>query len=500
MTPPSIVILGGGTAGWMAACLFAHAWPQASVTLVESPDIGIIGVGEGSTPQLRAFFAKLGIAEAEWMPACNATYKTGIAFAGWSETPGHARYFHPFASEIDLHTEPQFHLNARLRRNGEDVAAHPDAFFLNAALARARKAPVAAESFPFDASYGYHFDAHLVGAFLRRHAVGRGVHHLERRIVEVAVSPEGNVTHLVAQDGETIAGDVFVDSSGFRAAIAEGALNVRHLSFAGNLFNDSAVVMPTPSDASGTDPFTTSTALRNGWAWRIPLTNRVGNGYVFSSRYCDPADAEAELRAHVGVGDEVAARHLQMKVGRLETSWTGNCLAVGLSQGFIEPLEATALHIVQATVEGFIRAYQDGGYSPTHRDVFNAAIARRYDGIRDYIVLHYRLNHRSDTPYWRDNAANEALSDSLKAMMHCWFSGGDIVDEVERQNIGGYYAPLSWGCMFAGYGAFPDPARLKSAPDRVNRPRIADLLERCAMNFEDHDAVLARRVTTREAA
>lgn len=491
MSPPRVVILGGGTAGWMAACLMGRAWGYDRITLVESPDIGIIGVGEGSTPQLRAFFRTLGIDEAEWMPACNATYKVGIAFSGWSAVPGHARYFHPFASELDGFTEPQFHLNARLRRHGQDVPAHPDGYFLNTRLAAEGRAPVAPDHFPFDAAYGYHFDAYLVGAFLRGHAVARGTIHREARVAEVRLDADGAVAALVTDAGEAVTGDLFVDASGFRATIMQ-ALGVPHRSYGDALFNDSAVVMPTPSDPAGTDPFTTATALSSGWAWRIPLTSRIGNGYVYSSRYIDADGAEAELRAHLGVAaDDPPGRHLQMRVGRLERSWHANVLAVGLSQGFLEPLEATALHIVQATVEGFVTAFTDGGFTPRHRDAFNATIARRYDGIRDYIVLHYRLNRRQDTPYWRDAAAVTALSDPLKAMMTAWFTGADIVEAVDRLDIAQYYAPLSWGCMFAGYGAFPDRADPVPAPI-VDVAAVADRLARAAGNYPRHDAVLAR--------
>ncbi|VVT12804.1 Tryptophan halogenase [Sphingomonas sp. EC-HK361] len=487
MTPPSVVILGGGTAGWMTACLIAKAWPDASVTLVESPEIGIVGVGEGSTPQLRHFFRTLGIDERDWMPAAHATYKVGIAFRGWSREPGYEAYFHPFASAVDLHTEPAFHAAHLARRTGRDVPAHPDRFFLNSRLAEGSLAPLPSESFPFDATYGYHFDATLVGQVLRDHAVGRGVTHLPRRVDEVVIGAEGAVTHLVLDGGETLAGDLFVDCSGFGSVIAQGALGVPFVSYADTLFNDRAVVMPTPLTDAGPRPYTTSTALSAGWAWDIPLITRTGNGYVYSSRYIDADAAEAELRANLG-DTNATARHLTMKVGRVAESWKGNCLAVGLAQGFIEPLEATALHIVQATVEGFVQAFTDGGFTPKHRDTFNRTIARRYDGIRDYIFAHYRLNRRGDTEYWRDCAANDRLSDSLKRLFTCWFTGGDLLTEIAEQDIARHYAPLSWGCIFAGYGTFPDAAKLTAVPTRDDG--LDDFLTRCALNFPSHAKAL----------
>ena len=488
-----IAILGGGTAGWMAACLIAKAWPAATVTVIESPEIGIVGVGEGSTPQLRAFFGQLGIAEAEWMPACHATYKAGIAFRGWSDRPGFAEYVHPFAGAIDLHTEARFHHNALTRRRGGDVPAHPDRFFLNTALIHAARAPLAAGNFPFEIGYGYHFDAHLVAGVLREHATGvRGVRHLQARVTHVAIGESGDVAALELESGDSLAADLFVDCSGFSGVIAQQALGVRFLPFTSNLFNDRAVVMPTPRRDGPLKSQTLSTALRHGWAWDIPLTTRTGNGYVFSSAYCSPDEAEAELRAHLGLLDaDVLARHLQMRVGRVEHSWAANCLAVGLSQGFLEPLEATALHIVQATVEGFIQAFTEGEATPRLRDAFNARIARRYEGIRDYIVAHYRLNRRADTPYWRDNAANDALSDDLKAIITAWFTGQDLPALILERDLAGYYAPLSWGCLFAGYGTFPDAAKLAPVADRIDLPGLDDFLARCCRNFPDHAAALA---------
>jgi len=488
---PRIVILGGGTAGWMAANLFAARWPAARVEVIESTEIGIVGVGEGSTPQLKAFFDRLGIGEADWMPACNATYKNGISFDGWSERPGFQSYFHPFATQLDPHTAPRFFAHTLARRQGWDVHAHPDRFFLSARLAAGRLAPLPAETFPFEIGYGYHFDAHLVGAFLRDHAKGRGVRHHDRRVVEVEVV-DGEVAALVFEGGERIGGDLFVDASGFRAMVAS-ALDVPFRPFGENLFNDSAVVMPTPADASGTASETRSAALRHGWAWAIPLTNRTGNGYVYSSRYCSKEEAEAELREHLGVGDDVPARHLSMRVGRVADSWAGNCLAVGLAQGFIEPLEATALHLVQATVEGFMAAWEDGSFTPKHRDAFNRATGARYEGVRDYIVCHYRANRRTDTSYWRDNAANDRLSDSLKGVLTAWFRGQDLSAEIERQGIARYYAPLSWHCLLAGYGVFPEEAKLRppNAPERYDMAGVDDFVRRAALNFRPHRDVLA---------
>lgn len=484
-TPPNVVVLGGGSAGWITACLIHHAWGQRGgrVTVVESPEIGIIGVGEGSTPQLKAFFDLLGIVESDWMPTCDATYKLGIRFTGWSERAGFESYFHPFPGPVDLHSEPGFLHACALHRRGVEAPAHPDGWFLSSELATRAAAPQPAENFPFAPSYGYHFDAYKLGAFLREWATARGVVHREARIAEIDHDGE-TVRALVGEDGTRFEGDIFVDCSGFRALIAQGALGGEFLSFGENLFNDRAVVMSTPRPADAITPQTEAVAMRAGWRWSIPLTTRTGNGYVYSSRHISDEDAEAELRA--ACGSEADARVLHMRVGRMAESWRGNCLAAGLAQGFIEPLEATALHIAIATAMEFVNACERGGYGRGERDAFNAAIAARYEGIRDYIVAHYRLNQRSDTGYWRDNAANNALSDELKSMMTAWFTHRDMAEANRTAHAIEAYSNASWHCLFAGYGTFPPQEKMQPPPPNAPLPdaaRVRAMLAACALNF-----------------
>lgn len=487
--PPHIVILGGGSAGWITACLLHHRWGErgGKVTVVESPDIGIIGVGEGSTPQLKAMFDLLGIAESEWMAACDATYKLGIRFIGWSERPGFESYFHPFPSPVDLHTEPGFTHNCMLARRGFDVPALPDDWFLAAKLAHEGKGPHPSDNFPFAPTYGYHFDAHKLGIFLREWAVKHGVEHRPIKVAEVELADCGDVAALLCDDGERIEGDLFVDCSGFRALIAQQALGETFLPFTGNLFADRAVVMPTPREMQF-QPQTTSIAMKAGWRWHIPLTSRVGNGYVYSSKYISDEEAEAELRAAIGMSEsDEAARFLKMKVGRVVNSWNRNCLATGLAQGFVEPLEATALHIVIATALEFADYYEQGGFTPQHRHRFNQQIASRYESIRDYIVAHYRLNQRSDTPFWRDNAGNHNLSDSLKSMMTAWFTHKDMATANRENYPVPAYAAMSWHALFAGYGTFPPPEkmlRLPSDASAADFEHISSMLRSCVQNFE----------------
>lgn len=496
MTAPAplrIVIVGGGTGGWMTANLLAERWADRGVriTLIEAPDIATIGVGEGSTPSLKRFFEVLGIAEAEWMPAAHATYKANIRFCGWSPASGIAGYAHPFLTQVDVHTEEAFVLNCRNRRLGYDVPTAPERFLLNGELARQGRAPVAPASFPFRMEYGYHFDAGLLGVFLRDHAVGRGVTHLPCKITGCQRHESGDIAAVVTDRDERIEADLFVDCSGFARLLMDKALAVPFRSFSDNLFNDAAVVLPTPAGAQ-IPVETRSTALSNGWLWSIPLTHRTGNGYVHSSAFISADQAELELRDALGLIDSpVEARHLRFQVGQLERHWERNCLAVGLAQGFIEPLEATALHLVLNTVELFMGHFEQGGFTPRHRDAFNAQITARVERVRDYIVAHYKLNTRDDSDYWRANRANEALSDPLLHILDTWFRRGDLAAELAQAGDLSHFTSASWHCLLAGYGAFPPLAAQQRDDVDFHRDRhIARLLEGSALNFAPHADVL----------
>ncbi|MEZ5920047.1 MAG: tryptophan halogenase family protein [Parvularculaceae bacterium] len=507
MNPPSrdnpfrIIILGGGTAGWMAACLMAKRWVNndVEISLIEAPDIGIIGVGEGSTPQLKAFFDYLRVREKEWMPKCNATYKNGIRFTGWSARSGKNSYFHPFPSPIDTHTAPGFYYNSHYRRQGVDLCADPDRFFLSATLAEQRLAPIPNDNFPFDIAYGYHFDAYLVGAFLREHAKTLGVEHIEAKISDIERSDSGDIAALIADNGKRYAGNFFVDSTGFQAVLLQKLLGVPFISFAENLFADSAVVIPTPVKGENIASQTTATALSTGWVWNIPLTNRTGNGYVYSSSFCSSDAAEDELRAHLGLSKaDVEARHIKMKVGRVREHWSRNCLAVGLSQGFIEPLEATALHLVQSTVETFMDELEGANFEPRGRDRFNDTINARFEGVRDYIVCHYRANLRTDTEFWRANAANRNISESLHGILSCWFGRGDLKQEISKQNIHRFYSLTSWICLLGGYGNYPEDDKLLPANGKIEKfdmTIIDDFIRRCSLNFRAHKSVLTEQLS-----
>lgn len=488
--PKRIVILGGGTAGWMAANLFVQKWTgeQVEVCLIESPDIGIIGVGEGSTPTLKRFFEMIDVADADWMPSCNATYKVNIRFSGWSPDSGIDCYSHPFVTQVDMHTQHSFAMNCRSRRLGLDVHTQPDDFFLNGVLAKQDKGPQTPESFPFVVEYGYHFDSGLLGKYLSKLAVKRGVAHVQAKIVDVETHTDGDIAALLSDSGERFEADIFVDCTGFASLLMQKTLGVEFRSFKANLFNDSAVVMPTPKSSSPPAE-TVSYAMSSGWCWKIPLTNRFGNGYVYSSDFISDNDAETELRTFLGtLESHEETRHLKMKVGQLDKHWFRNCIGLGLSQGFLEPLEATALHLVQISIELFIIKYEQGGFGDEHRDEFNEKVHERFERVRDYIVAHYKLNTREDSEYWKANRDNMELSDSLRHILDVWYRRGDLTEEIQRQKIESHFGTLSWHCLLSGYGAYPP-----LAPDQPNKGDLYEekdvqrFLAGCALNFRSHE-------------
>ncbi|GGO69703.1 tryptophan halogenase family protein [Bowmanella pacifica] len=480
-----IIVLGGGTAGWMTALILATSWKKYAVdiTLIESDKISTIGVGEGSTPALRRFFEHINVPESEWMPECNATYKCGITFNNWSRKPGFENYFHPFPSELDSRYTPYFFNMCHKSIKDKTVGPHPNQFFLASYLAANDLAPLANENFPFLSTYGYHFDAGLLGRFLKKKAQKLGVTCITATIEHVEKNTDGYIETLVTKDGESFSADFFIDCSGFASVLMEKSLGVKHISYSKLLLNDSAVTFATSMN-NRIPSQTYSSALSCGWAWKIPLTNRFGNGYVYSSAHSDAKAAEQELREHLQIGKDQEARHLKMRVGRLEKMWEKNCLAIGLSQGFVEPLEATALLVVQQSAAIFCQLFERGRFTSAYKDEYNLKINQLIDGIKDYIVAHYVTNTRKDSSYWLDNNCNISnVSDSLGSILECWKSGSSIQDELMKQKIENIYPAFSWYCLLSGMGQYnsEDIPTASTAISNINK-----FYQSCSLNYQDH--------------
>lgn len=462
--PRTILIVGGGTAGWMAASMLQAAWAHLGVviSLVESPDVSTIGVGEGSTPLLRRFFAKLGISEREWMPACNATYKSGIRFAGWSTHPGYQEYFHPFFSSFDSHSIPEFFSACDKRRKSGYDFVHPDNYFLSTHIANEKFSPrTDLPELQQQIEYGYHFDAGLLGAFLRERAIKLGLRYISDHVTHVKQMDNGAIDAVCTQTQGELKTDLYIDCTGFSGLLINKTLGEGIISYRENLFNNAAMAVQTPIKPTDQIPSETrSEALSAGWVWKIPLMNRFGNGYVYSTDFISRDNAEREFRQYLGVGDkDMAIKHLHMPVGRIQKHWKKNCLAIGLSQGFIEPLEATALMTTQATVENFINCiHHVSQVTDAVIDRFNFHVNSMMEGVRDYIVSHYCVNSRSDTDYWQACRNETKLSEELQLLLTAWDSGGNFIDELNKQaGRQNYYAP-SWYCLLAGYGRFAVPS------------------------------------------
>lgn len=493
--PKHIVIVGGGTAGWMAANLLAHHWSgrySTKISLIESTSIGTIGVGEGSTPYLKAFFDTLGISESTWMPACNATYKCGISFPHWSTNKGYETYFHPFYSDHDGPLAKQFFALCNARRSGENVRAHPDDFFVSAELAKRCKAPKYQQTSNTEQVYAYHFDAELLGQFLRQRAIQLGVNHIDDKVEKVHVGKNGNIAILETQCSGPLRGDFFIDCSGFKGLLIQQTLGESVTSYSPFLFNDSAVAISTPlPDKPALSSETVSKALKCGWVWHIPLFNRFGNGYVYSSKYISEQEAENELRSLLGESaNGKTALHLHWQPGRIEQHWKNNCVAIGLSQGFLEPLEAPMLFIVQKSIERFIASFEQAGFNDTNQSAYNIEINNMIDGTRDYLQAHYLLNSRQDSVYWRDCRNNSNRSPTLDKLLRSWLSGDNFDQTLHESMDKLAYLKTSWYCMLAGKAHYNNTKSTK--PEMITQSIAQARLVRNehAEKFHDHQQYL----------
>ncbi|MFD7659559.1 tryptophan halogenase family protein [Actinosynnema sp. NPDC059797] len=471
--PDRIVIVGGGTAGWMTASYLKAAFDdRVQVTVVESDRIGTIGVGEATFSDIRHFFAYLGLEESDWMPACNATYKLAVRFQDWRE-PGH-HFYHPFEQ---MRSVEGFPLTDWWLRGGPTDRFDRDCFLM-ATLCDAERSPrrpdgsllgrdlpdSVAESNALTMSehqgktqfpYAYHFEAAKLARYLRGYAVDRGVHHVVDDVVHVALDSRGWVDHVVTKEHGALHGDLFVDCTGFRGLLINQALDEPFLSFQDTLPNDSAVALQVPLDmeARGIRPCTTATAREAGWIWTIPLFGRIGTGYVYARDYLSPEDAERALREFVGPeAEHVEANHIRMRIGRSRRSWVNNCVAVGLSSGFVEPLESTGIFFIHHAIEQLVKFFPGDDWDLALRDLYNEAVGHVMDGVREFLVLHYRAAARNDTQYWRD-AKERVLPDGMAERLERWRT-----HLPDSETIYPYYhglPPYSYACVLLGMGGLP---------------------------------------------
>jgi tryptophan halogenase len=450
----SIVIVGGGTAGWMAAASLRRHFGKApiEITLVESSEIGTIGVGEATIPTIRNFYQSLGLDDLEVLRATQGTCKLGIRFKDWM-APGSA-FIHPFSLYgQDLNGVPFQHYWLKARSVAE--VGELGEYSLGASLAAAGRFTVPAANPPSSLSvfdWALHFDAALFAQLMRRVAQANGVRRIDAKVVKVNLRPEdGFVASLDLHTGATIEGDLFIDCSGFRGLLIEEALQTGYEDWSQWLFCDRALaVQSQPPEDAQPPPYTDVTAHSAGWRWRIPLQHRYGNGYVYSSRHIDDEAAKAELVAAVPDRLLHEPRLIRFTPGRRKKAWNRNVVALGLASGFLEPLESTSIALIETGIEKLKALFPDRSFDPAVIDEFNDWSRREMERVRDFVVLHYKAAQRGATAFWR-TTRDADIPETLARKVELFRSRGHIARYRWEM-----FQPPSWLAIFAGFDILPD--------------------------------------------
>jgi tryptophan 7-halogenase len=447
----TIAIIGGGSAGWMTAAALSNTLSKGcKIILVESEEIGTVGVGEATIPPIRTFNNMLGIDEREFVKATQGSFKLGIEFVNWGALGN--SYFHPFGPHgkpYDIVPVHQYWLRAREAGDTSNFDDHSMAW----AMAKAGKfnLPSGDESnvlSTFD--YAYHFDAGLYARYLRGYAEERGVVRSEGKVTSVQQNSEnGFVESVTMEDGRIIAADLFIDCSGFRGLLIEGALQAGYEDWTHWLPCDRAVAIPCTKVEEPT-PYTRSTARAAGWQWRIPLQHRTGNGYVYCSKFISDEDALQTLLTNLDGEPLAKPNQLRFVTGRRRKFWDKNVIAIGLSSGFMEPLESTSLHLIQAGISKLLALFPDRDFDPLLIDEYNHIAVTEYERIRDFIILHYKLTARDDSELWRYCAAMD-IPDTLQFKInHFRRYGRHIPRDMDL------FGSPSWLAVHIGQGNVPE--------------------------------------------
>ncbi|MEO7432120.1 MAG: tryptophan halogenase family protein [Dokdonella sp.] len=466
-----IVIVGGGTAGWMTAAALAKILgPQVSIRLIESEEIGTVGVGEATVPHLKLFNKILEIDEIDFVKQTQGTFKLGIEFVDWGRIGD--RYIHGFGTvghDYGMLPFHQYWLKAFKTGVAEDIGAYS----LNTAAAPLGKFMASASDVPptsplANIAYAYHFDAGLYARFLRNYAEARGVRRTEGKVTQTVLrDTDGFIDAIVLDSGERISGDLFVDCSGFRGLLIEQALNAGYDDWTHWLPCDRAIAVPCENVGPPT-PFTRSTARSAGWQWRIPLQHRTGNGYVYSSQFISDDEAASTLLANLDGPALAEPRTLRFKTGMRKKFWDRNCIAIGLASGFMEPLESTSIYMIQSGIARLVNLFPDRRFDPAIIDRYNAQAAFECERIRDFLVLHYCATERNDSPFW-DYCRTMSIPAPLAETIRLWRSSGRFYRNAEEMFI-----LTSWVQVMLGQRIVP--ATHHPMVDQLPAPELEGLM------------------------
>jgi tryptophan halogenase len=482
----SIVIVGGGTAGWMTAAALSQHFRNmpVKITLVESSQLGTVGVGEATIPTLRRFYSKLGFSDVEVIRATNATCKLGIEFKDWHSLG--SSFIHPFGLfGMPVKDTAFHHYWLKAREIGQKNAIADYSLGIN--LAKQNKfcfpSPTPESNLQvFD--WALHFDAGLFADLMRTYALKHQVELIDSKITEVLLHPEnGDITAVQLEDGRSITGDLFIDCSGFNGLLIDKALKCGYEDWSEWLYCDRAFAVQTESTSTPI-PRTVAKAHIAGWQWQIPLQHRTGNGHVYSSRYINDEQALQTLMQHLPGQPLHAPRQFSFTPGRRTKVWEKNCIAVGLAAGFLEPLESTSIALVETAIEKIILSFPTPQYSQVAVERFNTVTATEYARVRDFIILHYKANQRTDSPMWRD-CRDMSVPDSLQEKMQNFKSYGAL--ERKPWEI---FGPDSWLAIYAGLDYLPESyvAQVDNMPE--------DYLLKNLSNMRDSIAKMVNTVPT----
>jgi tryptophan 7-halogenase len=468
----SILIVGGGSSGWMAASYLTKALQgKVKITLIESETIKSIGVGEATIPNLqRVFFDFLGIPEDEWMRQVNGSFKVGIKFVNWDKAPElekeNSSFYHFFGSVpiCEGTSIQQYWLRKYLM--GQTAEKMQYACYSEATLFDQKLSPRFRDG-KRATFYAWHFDAQLLAEYLKNWAIERGVTRVIDDVVDVAVASDGNIQSVSTKTGKQYAADLFIDCSGFRSLLIGKTLNEPFVDMSDYLLCDSAVAsaISHDDDRHGIEPFTSSIAMKHGWTWKTPMRGRFGSGYVFSSKFCSQDEATREFQQLWKLDDNQPLRQIKFRVGRSRRSWVKNCVGIGLSSCFLEPLESTGLYFIYAALYQLMKHWPSNAFEPRLRDRFNAEIEYMFDDCRDFVQMHYFTTSREDTPFWQANRHDLTISDSIKEKIELYKAGQPVSAVIA--DASDYYSTFdyefrnfwpssSYYCVLAGMGIYPN--------------------------------------------